>query len=363
MAQFTRRGFMKKSLVASAGIAAFPALLSSESQGKERPKIVPHPNVDNLRVVGLTDPSMTKHDEPRASWAIQEELVAKKAVWENIDKLACSLTELANPSKAWQTLFIKPPGKSWADTVVAIKTNHISRQHTRSAVMAKICYTLTDIMGVKPSNIHIYDACDGNSISKNTPFSGLPDGCRIENRWGGSATYTAIPKPWKDGKKKSECLKHLVRGSVDILVNIAMCKGHSKRFGGFTMTMKNHFGTFSPGPGHHDGGEDYLIAINRTPEILGPMDSKTGRVLFPRQQLCLVDALWASRGGPTGNPTHQPNFLAMGVLSPVLDYQIATQFRGRKMGWQPDMAMTKRMLSEFGYSHKDLPDDGKLIAL
>ena len=129
------------------------------------------------------------------------------------------------------------------------------------------------------------------------------------------------------------------------------------------MTMKNHFGTFSPGPGHHEGGEDYLIAINRTPEILGPMDSKTGRVLFPRQQLCLVDALWASRGGPSGNPTHQPNFLAMGVLSPVLDYQIATQFRGRKMGWQPDMAMTKRMLSEFGYSNKDLPDDGKLIEL
>ena len=354
---------MKKSLVMGAGIAAFPSVFSSETHGKDRVKIVTHPNVDNLRVVGITDSSMTRTMKPASPWATQEELVVKKAVWENIDKLACGLTEMGNPSKAWQTIFLKPPGKSWSDTVVAIKTNHISRQHTRSAVMAKICYTLTDVMGIKPANIHIYDACHGKSISRNTPFSGLPDGCRIENRWGGSSTYTAVPKPWKDGEDKSRCLEHLVRGSVDILVNIAMCKGHSKRFGGFTMTMKNHFGTFSPGPGHNDGSQDYLIAINRTPEILGPMDSKTGRVLFPRQQLCLIDALWASKGGPSGNPTHQPNFLAMGVLSPVLDYQIATQFRGEKMGWQPNMAMTKRMLSEFGYNKKDLPDDGKLIEI
>lgn len=319
--------------------------------------------MDNLRVVGITDPSMTRAVEPASSWATQEELVIQKAVWENIDKLACGLTEMGNPSKAWQTIFLKPPGKSWSDTVVAIKTNHISRQHTRSAVMAKICSTLTEVMGVKPANIHIYDACHGRSISKKTPFSGLPDGCRIENTWGGSSTYTSIPKPWKGGIEKSECLEHLVRGSVDILVNISMCKGHSKRFGGFTMTMKNHFGTFSPRPGHGDGSPDYLIAINRTPEILGSMDGQTGRVLFPRQQLCVVDALWASKGGPMGNPSHQPNFLAMGVLSPVLDYQIATQFRGKKMGWQPNMAMTKRMLSEFGYSEKDLPEDGKLIEI
>ena len=70
-----------------------------------------------------------------------------------------------------------------------------------------------------------------------------------------------------------------------------------------------------------------------------------------------------AKEGQVATPTHQPNFLAMGVLSPVLDYQIATQFRGRKMGWQPNMAMTKRMLNEFGYSKKDLPDNGKLIEI
>ena len=119
-------------------------------------------------------------------------------------------------------------------------------------------------------------------ISSDTPFFGLPEGCRIEDRWGVSATYTLVPEPWKGGKEKSKCLNFLVDGSVDILINIAMCKGHSKKFGGFTMSMKNHFGTFSPRPGHGWNGTDYLIAINKTPEILGGMDRRTGKVLFPR---------------------------------------------------------------------------------
>jgi hypothetical protein len=229
--------------------------------------------------------------------------------------------------------------------------------------MAKICQTFTDILGVTPSNIRIYDACHGSSISKNTPFSNLPEGCRIENKWGGSSVYTSIPEPWKKGTSKSKCLKHLVDGSVDILVNIAMCKGLSQRFGGFTMTMKNHLGTFSPSPAHERGSQDYLIAINRTSEILGEMDKRTGKILFPRQQLCLVDALWASKRGPGGNPSHQPNFLAMGVLSPIVDYQVATKFRGEKMGWLSNKKMTRRMLKDFGYNEGDLPDGGKIIEL
>jgi hypothetical protein len=220
---------------------------------------------------------------------------------------------------------------------------------------------LTDILAVKPGNIHIYDACHGGSISKNTPFSDLPEGCRIENKWGGSPVRTTVPKPWKDGTGQSKCLKYLVDGSVDILINIAMCKGHGQQFGGFTMTMKNHFGTFSPMPGHITNGLDYLIGINRTPEILGEIDKQTGKVLFPRQQLCVVDAIWASKGGPGGNPTHQPNFLAMGVLSPIVDYQVATKFRGERMGWQPNMKATRRMLTDFGIDERALPAGWEII--
>jgi len=363
MKKISRRQFIKKTMVMGATVAAFPTVITSKSRAKNITKLVVHPNVDNLRVVGITDTAMTKASEPVSPWKVQDNLVVKDVVWKNIDKLACGLAEMGNPAEAWHSIFIKPPRKSWSDTVVAIKTNNIAQQHTRSAVMSKICHTLTHTLGVSPFNIHIYDACHGGSMREKTAFGGLPKGCRVENQWGGSSTLTSIPAPWKNGKRQSKCLSHLVDGSVDILINIAMCKGHSPKFGKFTMTMKNHFGTFDPSPGHESGGQDYLIAINRTPEILGIMDKQREKVLFPRQQLCLIDALWASKSGPGGNPTHQPNFLAMGVLSPIVDYQVATKFRGEKMGWQPNVRMAHRMLTDFGYLERDLPFKGKIIEL
>ncbi|MFC1828121.1 DUF362 domain-containing protein [Thermodesulfobacteriota bacterium] len=359
--KISRRRFIQKAVIAGAGIAGFPMVFIPKSHAAWARQTNVHPNVDNLRVVSITDNAMTRGVNPNADWSRQNELVDSDVVWDNMDKLAGNLTGERTAAEAWQAIFIKPPRKSWSDTVVAIKTNNIAQQHTRSAVMAKICHTLTGTLGVKPGNIHIYDACHGASMARDTPFAGLPEGCRIEDRWGGSRTYTSIPEPWQGRDGRSQCLKHLVNGSVDILVNISMCKGHSSRFGGFTMTMKNHFGTFSPGPGHSNGSQEYLLAINQTPEILGAMDRGTGKVLYPRQQLCIVDALWSSRGGPGGNPTHQTNFLAMGVMSPIVDYQVATKFRGERMGWQPNVEMTRRMLTEFGYSESDLPEGGKLI--
>lgn len=360
MDKISRRRFIKKSVITGAGIAAFPMIFIPRAKAEWAKKTVVHPNVDNLRVVGITDSRMTKSAEhiPQG-WAGQEKLVNKKAVWENIDKMACGLCDIRNPEEAWRAIFVKPPHKSWLDTVVAIKTNCISQQHTRSAVMAKVCHVLTDIVGVNPYNIHIYDACHGSSMS-GTPFEGLPEGTRVEGYWGGSRASTSVPRPWLGDK--SDCMGHLVYGTVDILINIAMCKGHLQQLGNFTMTMKNHFGTFSPNPAHAAaGGIDYLIAINKTPEILGKMDPKTGKVLYPRQQLCLVDALWASEGGPHVGPDSQPNFLAMGVLSPIVDYVLATQFRGKKMGWEPNTDVTHRMLSDFGYSESDLLAGGKII--
>ncbi|OGP55462.1 MAG: hypothetical protein A2Y65_11845 [Deltaproteobacteria bacterium RBG_13_52_11] len=354
---------MKQAMITGAALTAFPIVLVRKSPAAWARKTIVHPTVDNLRVVGLTDIRMTKIHETGSPWARQNELVITEAVWEDIDRLACVLAQTRNSTEAWRQIFIKPPRKGWSETVVAIKTNNIAQQHTRSAVMAKIVHTLTNTLGVKPSNIHIYDACHGSEMSTYTPFADLPEGCRIEETWGGSTEFTAVPAPWKGSGGRAHCLRHLVDGSVDILINIALCKGHSTQFGGFTMAMKNHFGTFSPRPGHQSGGQDYLIAINQTPEILGSMDSRTGKVLYPRQQLCLIDALWAGKGGPGGNPSHQPNFLAMGVLAPIVDYQIATKFRGEKMGWEPNMEMARRMLTEFGYIEADLPQGGTLIEL
>ena len=361
MNRISRRGFIKQVAVTGAAITAFPTVLLPEARAAWAKKTVVHPHVDNLRVVGIKDPKMTTHIDPVSSWARQEQLVAKEAVWENMDKLACALADNRNADEAWRTIFLKPPRKPWSDTVVAIKTNNIAQQHSHSAVMAKICHTLTDTIGIKAHNLHIYDACHGDNLLVKTPFTGLPVGCRIEDKWGGSTVGTKVREPWKSGEGEAKCLKHLVDGSVDILVNMAMCKGHSGTFGKFTMTMKNHFGTFSPRPGHLGGGLDYLLAINQTPEILGPMDKRSGKVLYPRQQLCIVDALWASKGGPGGNPSHQPNFLVMGVLSPVVDYLVSTKFRGETMGWKPNRNAVQRMLTDFGYDVGDLPAGGKII--
>jgi len=362
MVGITRRAFLKGAALAGAGLASFPTLFVPRVQASWARKTIVHPNVDNLRVVGVSDPSMTRGIEPRTHWARQEELVVPKVVWENMDRLACALTETRNPEEAWRSIFVKPPGKPWSETVVAIKTNHIARQHTRSPVIAKICHALTEVLGVKAPHVHIYDACHGAEMAAETPFRGLPEGVRIEGTWGGSEAFTAVSEPWKEGGR-SRCLGHLVHGAVDILVNVSLCKGHSSTFGGFTMTMKNHFGTFSPGPGHQDRGMDYLLAINQTPEILGPMDPRTGRVLYPRQQLCVVDALWSSKHGPGGHPSDQTNYLAMGALSPVVDYLMATRFRGEKMGWQPNLGAAHRMLTEFGYGESDLLAGGRIIEI
>lgn len=356
-----RRQFLQKSILAGSLTIVSPLILTRKAETRWAQRTAVHPRVDPLRVVGITDSRMTRDHEPVSSWIRQDELVGKEAVWENIDRLACALTKTRNYEDAWRGIFVKPPKKSWSETVVAIKTNNIFKQHTRSAVMSRICNALTEIVGIKGSNIHIYDGSHGRNLNQNTPFSGLPRGCKIENTWGGFSRKTAVSQPWKGGS--SPCVEHFVNGAVDILINIALCKGHWVEFGGFTMTMKNHFGTFHPGPGHENDGLDYLIAINQTPEILGAIDKQTGRVLYPRQQLCIVDALWASKGGPEGLPSAQPNFLAMGVFSPVVDYVVATRFRQERMGWPVNMENARRYLTDFGYEESDLPFGGKLIEI
>lgn len=354
----SRRRFIK-TVGAGAVVTAFPQILLRKAQAAWSRGTIVHPNIDNLRVVGTTDSRMTKPHEQIPGWQGKEGLVNKEIVWENIDRLACSLAEEKNPNEAWKKIFIKPPGKSWPDAVVAIKMNNVYIHKVRDAVMAKICHTLTNVLGVKPDNIHGYD--EGRP-SKRFPksFAGLPEGCQIEEDWGGIApTETTVPEPWTGGK--AYCVKHIIDGSVDILVNIALSNAHWLRLGGFTMTMKNHLGTFDPTPAHSEGSLDYMIAVNQTPEILGPFDSRTGKVLYPRQQLCLVDALWSSKLNPTGAQTDRTNFLAMGVFSPVVDYLVANRFRADKMGWKVNKEATDRMLTDFGLTVSDLPGGGNLI--
>ena len=112
---------MKEAALMGAGLATFPTIFVPKVRASWARKTIVHPHVNNLRVVGISDPSMTRAIEPGTHWARQEELVVPKAVWESMDRLACALTETRNPEEAWRTIFIKPPGKPWSETVVAIK--------------------------------------------------------------------------------------------------------------------------------------------------------------------------------------------------------------------------------------------------
>jgi len=358
--RISRRTFLKTTIVGAAAVALPAVFIPRRAAAAYDPGQRVHPNISPLRVVGIHDPGMTTGQQVNNSWADQEKLVKPELIAANLDRLACALAEEKDEETAWKAVFVAPPRKAWSEVVVAIKTNNIAEQHTRSPVMAKVCHVLTDVIGVKGENIHIYDACHGGNLASGTPFAGLPEGVTIENQWGGSSTEAPVPLPWKDGKATSRCVGPLARGEVDVLVNIALCKAHGPEFGGVTLSMKNHFGTFSPGPGHRADGTDYLIAINKSEAVLGRTDSG-GKVLFPRQQLCLIDALWVSEAGPSGNPSHQPNRLFMGTCGPVLDYQVATKFRRDEMGWAINGDVTKRFLSEFGFSADELLEEGRII--
>ena len=360
----SRRSFIKISAAGAASMGLSPTIFVPRPADPSEGGFEYNPNLNPFRVAGVHDPSMTTGKEPDSPWRVQNGLVKAEAVETNIERLACALTEEKRPKDAWKSIFLKPAKKAWGDVTVAVKTNNIAQQHTRSAVMAKICKVLNKEIGIKAGNIFIYDSCHGKDMLKKTPFAGLPDGCNIMSLWGGFSGKAPVGRPWMDGKKTAECLSSLVEGKIDIVVNIAMCKGHYPQFGHFTMSMKTHLGTFSPRPhAHVDGATDYLFAINKTPLILGEMDSKKKKVLFPRQQLCLIDSLWASEDGPMCNSSAQPNRMFMGVFSPVLDYQVAQLFRKKVMGWPVDEAVCGRFLSEFGIKPSDLPEEGILDVL
>jgi hypothetical protein len=358
----SRRGFLKVTAVGALALTSVPTIIIPRRTEAYQAGGAVHPNVDPLRVVGVRDPSMSKQANPRTTWEQEEQLVNWQPVHDNIDRLAMGLAEEKSAADAWKKIFVKPANKGWGDVVVAIKTNQIAEQRPRSAVMSKVCHVLTDVLGVKGANVHIYDACHGSGMAKSNPFKGLPEGVHIADQWGGYNSSVQVPAPYLKGQRQARCLDHLAKDEVDILVNIALCKGHGSEFGGFTLSMKNHYGTFDPGPSHRGGGNaDYLIGINKSAQILGRMDAATGNVLFPRQQLVVVDALWASNPGPGDLPDSQPNTILMGTFGPVVDYLGAMRFRKDLMHWPVNEQVANRFLTDFGLTESSLPNGGKIV--
>lgn len=355
--KISRRSFLKTSTAGAIGLSLGGLILTPKKSFGYIDQDQINPDIDNTRVVYAFDPTMTTGTDPSDTWADQNTNTVDSMVSTNIDAMARALAEEGDTNTAWNKIFIKPSGKNWNEVVVAIKTNNIYYQHTRNGVMKKFCEVLVNELGVAPANIHIYDGRHGSSppISTSTPFYDLPSGVSTEDNWGGITTTIDVPPP--SGYTTTTCVENIANGTADIIVNIAMCKGHSDGHGRFTMSMKNHFGTCYP----RCGDTNYLIGINKTEAILGAMDSGSGMIIQPRQQICFIDSLWASDPGPGGYPTHRPNRFFMGTFAPVLDYIVATKFRRDTMSWSIHEANTLRFLTDFGYTTGDLTNGGEMI--
>lgn len=359
--RLSRRTILRSSIVGAAGFTV-PWLVTPRTSRALAKGTGPHPNIDPLRAVGVHDPGMIDGKKEPSTWDQQEKMIKRGRVEENMDRMACALTGEDEPARAWRAIFLKPPDKNWHETVVAVKCNQIAEHHGHSAVVGRLCHVLTDIHGVRADNIHLYDACHGDNMPQETPYAGLPDGVRLESRWGGFNVRIPVPPPYKNGEGRLKCLDPLARGKVDILINLGICKGTLFQFGSFSQASKNHFGTFNPKPSHRDDvGGDYLVSVNKAPAIIGEVSDKTGEVTFPRQQLCVIDALWSSEDGPMGLPARQTARLYMGSFAPPLDYQVARQFRRDTMGWRINEELTDRLLSDYGFTPSDLPGDGTII--
>ena len=338
---FSRREFIKTS-----SIAALMAGCSSPTSNEPEPKVVRvqvNPNIDNLRVVCCHDPNMIVGDYG-SSFRQQNDAIDTEVVERNLDEMAKTLAIKNTDAEAWETIFRKPDSKSWDQVKCAIKVNCINTQNMhRIAIVGKIASVFI-ALGVSPSNIVIYDGChNANGTLKYTPYvgNGLPSGVIVSNR---SSALNGIVSLTVEGFNVSRtCTADMANGVVDILVNCALNKGHSSNAGGMTLCMKNHFGTFNPCCSNI--GESYrvpyIIAINQHEAIIGGSPV--------RQQLCIVDSLWAATDGPMGPPTHTTARIVMGTFAPAVDYITTKRIREDVMGDRMDRKVIQFMTA-FGYT-------------
>lgn len=346
MNKVTRRTFIKNS--------ALLTLLSSVNPGKLfavpknsgwEPKRQVNPQIDNMRVVCAVNQSIITKNP--LSWQPEEQnaVVSTSEVDRTLDSIAVSLSQKSDPRQAWSTIFQKPQEKQWQDLKVAIKVNCNSKNNARVAIISKICREL-NALGVPFNKIIIYDG-RSNAWPTYSPFigKGLPDGVVVSEGNKSLGGMAKVSLPWSD-TKKYKCTKAMVDRSVDILVNIANNKGCDNAFGGTTMTLKNHAGTFEPMPLHFGGGIDYLLAFSRSNEIMGTTTA--------RQQLCIVDSLWGMRKGPFGVPEERLDRIIMGTFSPAVDYLTAKKIREPLLG--VSHTNIERFLTDFGYTTGDSKD-------
>lgn len=288
-----------------------------------------NPVIDNLRVVVCNDPTMISGAATGTFQSFNTVIDGAK-LQGNMDKMAMALAQKNDAKAAWATIFMKPQNKTWAQVNVAIKVNTVdSNDSPKLSIIDKVCKVLNSIgtttadPGVPFANMTIYDS-NSNVATYKSSFAApkLPTGIKLVQNLGTAVNSYALPKGTATLTSGS-----LNNGSIDILVNIAMNKGHDQYDKGkTTLCLKNHYGTFSPQvttyPRYRNnqcGNLDYLIDINKSNPILGGTP--------PRQQLCIIDSLWAMESGPAGGKIVQNNRLVMGTFAGAVDYLVARKIR------------------------------------
>lgn len=342
----SRRSFLKASGIATAAAAAsvLPKKAHASRQAWEDGMQI-NPNIDNLRVVCCHDTDMIS-GEYNNPFSDQNDAVDTAVVEANMDAMAISLAQTNTASEAWAAIFRKPSGKEWTAVKCAIKVNCINTDNMpRIAIVNKVCEELI-ALGVSAANIIIYDGChNASGNSKYTPYigDGLPASVKVSSRSGDLNDETDVSVT--DFGDSVPCTADIANGVVDILVNVAVNKGHSSNAAGMTLCMKNHFGTFKPVCSLSGYGSSYrfpyIIAINKHDAIVGGTPA--------RQQLCIMDALWSATSGPGGEPSHTTDRIVMGTFGPAVDYLVTKKIREDIMDVTPDSKVAD-ILTEFGYT-------------
>lgn len=341
----SRRNFLKTTAAGGAGLIVSNGLLKTafSKESASRRGIEINPNINNLRVVYIEDPTMLEDGTNTSfgSFSSSTSKIDAAKAKENMDKMACALANIEDINQAWGTIFQKPTAKDWEDVTVAIKPNcaascNQSIPHASVPIMKTVIDVLVGF-GVKGSNMTIYDV---------SGYSGNPSQLYPENLMvtgikyaaPGSSTYTTTPY------KATTVVR-----DVDIIINIASCKGHGTPSDGgkITLTMKNHIGTMKL---NCPSTVKTLIDIHNSEAILGKPPFSAANP--PKQQLAIIDCLWAAEGGPNNQPDSVPCIIVMGTLCPAVDCFTAIKVRTEKLNYHSASDRTGHLkyLTEYGYN-------------
>ena len=339
---FDRRDFVKVTTAGVTGLILGGKATRAYGAWPDSGTLAINPNISNMRVVGCVDPTMMKSKPTSMTFAAQNAVVDAARVAANMDAMAMQLAKTSTADAAWSAIFRS--SKPWASTIAAIKVNTVeSKNMAHIAIIQKFVAVLTKL-GVPPKNIIVYDGNENYAaaISNYTSHFSLTDAAKISavvsnvNSALGGAVSAPLP-----GGSSAKCTAHIANGTVDILINIANNKGHTL-FAGSTLCMKNHFGTFAP---NHTNLASYVFKINKSDAIVGGSPA--------RQQLCLVDSLFANKAANTGTPEVMPGYLVMGTFAPAVDYLTVKKVREEVMGCKHDAATVKSFLTSFSYTTND----------